>query len=109
MEDQTTVEKRSPGRPKGAKNKVSAEIRDLLSTFCKENLPQIMEDFRGLKPKDRVALFVDILPFVVSKLSTQDSHISFESLSDDDINTIVNELLNRSNAGEENSHLEETE
>ena len=81
-----------PGRPKGTKNKIGAQLREILRDFMEENFDKIREDFHTLSPRDRVKVYAELLPYVVPKLASTDSTISFERMTDEDLDRIIQEL-----------------
>ena len=59
------------GRPKGAKNKTTKEVREALSTILSENLDQLQNDIQELDPKTRVKVLLDLAKFVVPTLKPE--------------------------------------
>jgi len=53
------------GRPKGARNRNSAEVQAALLKLLDDNLPQLSEDFKGLPPDKRVDLLIKLARHVV--------------------------------------------
>jgi hypothetical protein len=47
-------EKGNAGRPKGAKNKASGQIRDRIQDLFDDNFDKIQEDLESLEAKDRL-------------------------------------------------------
>jgi len=60
------------GRPKGAKNKTTVQVRQAFNQLLCENLPQLKNDIAELDPKDRVKVLLDLAKFVVPTLKSQD-------------------------------------
>lgn len=58
----------NPGKPKGAVNKNSEELRKFLGDFLNKNRKTIQTDFDCLKPVDRLRFITDIMPFILPKL-----------------------------------------
>jgi hypothetical protein len=56
------------GRPAGAKNKLSNEIREMIHLLVSDNLPQLQQDLNDMKPTDRVKAVLELASFVVPKL-----------------------------------------
>ena len=57
------------GRPPGARNKNTEEIRQNIQSFIVGNLDQLQSDFNSLEPKDRIVLFERLLRYVIPPLS----------------------------------------
>lgn len=53
------------GRPKGAKNKVTAELKERVKYFIESNLELIEADFKVLEPKERVNFYTQLLKFAI--------------------------------------------
>lgn len=89
-------EKGNPGRPIGAKNKVNAQMRDLIQKLFDDNFDTIQEDLESLDPKDRLKFLSDLLPYLLPKLqsTTYSKNIDLESLSDEDLEVLIDHIAN---------------
>ncbi len=58
------------GRPKGTPNKITAELREIISDFLIENWPQIEKDFKVLDPEKRVALYEKFMQFTIPRMQS---------------------------------------
>ena len=56
------------GRPKGSKNRVSKDLKELIDAFLNEKFELVKDQFNKLPPKDQLKFFTDLLPYVVPKL-----------------------------------------
>jgi len=56
------------GRPKGAKNKVSFDLRVKINDFLSENFDEILTEFKQLDPKDKVNYFIKLMEYSLPKL-----------------------------------------
>jgi hypothetical protein len=81
------------GRPAGSKNKAGEGLRNLISDFLEQRFKQVVEDFEQLEPKDRIKVFTDLLQYSVPKLQAVSNSIEFEKLSDEQLDTIINQLV----------------
>lgn len=88
-------EKGNSGRPKGAKNKVNAQMRDLIQTLFDDNYGKIQEDLESLEPKDRLKFLTDLLPYLMPKLqSTSYNHkVDLDSMSEEDLDILINRIV----------------
>ena len=60
------------GRPKGAVNRTTTEIRILFKELLSANIENIQNDLDKLEPKDRIAVLLKLSEFVIPKFqSTQ--------------------------------------
>lgn len=80
------------GKPKGAKNKVSQDIREKIATLIEGNLNDFEKDLSKLEPKERIKFLIDLMPYVVPKLQTISNTIDFDSLTDEQLDEIINRL-----------------
>lgn len=85
--------KGNPGKPKGAKNKITEDIRQFVSDLLDENRQQIIDDLKELEPFDRVRVFEKFLAYVLPKQRATDFNLNVGQLTDDQIKQISNELL----------------
>ncbi|PZF70782.1 hypothetical protein [Taibaiella soli] len=54
------------GRPKGAENKVKADLKGAIKLFLGNNIGRLQDDFDSLSPKDRLLFFEKLLKYVVA-------------------------------------------
>ncbi len=66
------------GRPKGAKNKTSTDLRELISNFLLENFETIQADFDELQPMERAKVFRDLLQYGLPKIQAISEDIDKE-------------------------------
>ena len=61
------------GRRPGTRNKVTVEMRELLSNFCDEKFEDFKEAFNNIKsPKDKCDIYLKAQAFVTPKLTSVD-------------------------------------
>jgi hypothetical protein len=80
------------GRPKGAKNKVGQDLRQLVSDLLEQQFEKVQHDFNELRPSQRVRMFAELLPFAIPKMREVDTTIKLEQLSDQDLDKIINKI-----------------
>ena len=56
------------GRPKGAKNKLTRELRAILKTVVHNELEELPKTLKELPPKERLELLVKLLPYTLPKV-----------------------------------------
>lgn len=83
---------KSGGRKKGTPNKVTASVRQWLAQFVTDQIPTIEADIKTLPPKDRVFVWERLLQYVTPKRQAVTAGVSFESLTDEQLEQIVSEL-----------------
>ncbi len=80
------------GRPKGATNKTTAQLRELVTGFLEDNFEQVKKDFSLLSPKSRVKLYCDLLQYGLPKLQAVQIETEFDRLPEDQLDKIIEEL-----------------
>jgi len=90
------------GRPTGAKNKVSEDLREVMSDFLQHEFDVLKKKVVKLSPKDRMRFFSDCLPFVIPKLQTttltNDIGQQIENLSSEQLDQLMNKILDHYNS-----------
>ena len=85
------------GRPKGAKNKIGVDLRDIISEFLTEQFPVIVEDFKTLKPRERARVYSELLQYGLPKLQAISLETQLETLTDGQLGIILDRLTNVAN------------
>ncbi|CEN33606.1 hypothetical protein [Capnocytophaga cynodegmi] len=80
------------GRKKGTPNKATNDMRKWLKSFLDQNQEQIEKDFKALEPKERIQAFERLLQYTLPKMQTLGANIELEALSEDNLNTIIENL-----------------
>ena len=80
------------GRPKGTPNKITQDMRQWLSTVIDKNRRQMERDLKALKPKERLQMLEKLMQYVIPKQQAVKAEVDFATLTDDQLNTIVNQL-----------------
>lgn len=57
------------GKPVGAKNKVTGNVRSFIADLINGQRTQILKDLKDTTPEKRLDFFAKLLPFVAPKLS----------------------------------------
>jgi hypothetical protein len=88
-------EKGNPGKPKGAKNKVNSQMRDLIQQLFDDNFERIQEDLEVLEAKDRLKFLSDLLPYLLPKLqsTTHSTKIDLDGMSEEDLDILINRIV----------------
>ncbi len=81
------------GRPKGTKNKVTAELKERIKTFLDANFEAVTESFKELDAEKRILLYEKFLGYVVPKVKENDYRISISKLSDEEVDQLLNRFL----------------
>lgn len=78
------------GRPKGSKNKVTEDIRGQFETLVQNNINQLDDDLKSMKPRERVKAIIELSRFVLPTLkstSVEKSRDNFQTIK------IVREII----------------
>lgn len=86
----------NPGKPKGAKNKVNTQMRELIQNLFDDNFETIQEDLESLDPKDRLKFLTDLLPYLMPKLqsTTYSQKLDLDGMSEEDLDLLINKIVN---------------
>ncbi len=82
------------GRPKGAKNKIGIDLRDLISQFLSDEFSTVVDDFRRLQPRERIRVYTDLLQYGLPKLQSVSLESQLEQLTDEQLSAIIQHLSN---------------
>jgi len=83
------------GRPIGAENKTTTELRDRIKSFLESNFKTIQKDFKKLDPEKKIALYEKYLKFVLPQLQATDVNLDFDKMSETQIDEIITRILNK--------------
>lgn len=78
------------GRPKGAKNLTTLQVKEILTGIIQQHLKpgQINRDLKELKPKDRLEILVKLATFIIPRPTETSLKFDFESLEPDKVEQI---------------------
>jgi len=80
------------GRPPGALNKVTRNLRLNITEFLEDHFDEVAEIWQELKERDKLQFYRDLLPFAVPRLQNTEIKTDFEKLTDDQLDKIIDEL-----------------
>jgi hypothetical protein len=66
------------GRPKGAVNRSTAEIRKAFQLLVSENLERLQSDLDALEPEKRISYIIKMAEFIIPKLQSVSLEDQFE-------------------------------
>lgn len=80
------------GRPKGS---YSIKLRESISDFCEENIAYFLNEIKRMKTGHaKSQAFLTLLNYALPKLTENNSTIDFSSLSEREIDNLLNRYLN---------------
>lgn len=80
------------GRPRGAVNRTSTQLREMIADFLENNFEKVVQDFSELNAKDRVKLYCDLLQYGLPRLQAVQIETEFDRLPDDQLDYLLNSL-----------------
>lgn len=83
------------GRPKGAANKVTNQLRETITAFLGENFEKVKKDYAKLTPAMRIRMYLELLQYGVPKLQSVQIETEFDRLTDEQLQEIVDDLTNK--------------
>ena len=92
------------GRPKGAANKTTSEIRAAFQMLISENIEQLQSDIDKLKPSERINIIMQMANYILPKMQTlnvtemvnleyKELHILLERCPDEAIEKISQKII----------------
>ncbi len=75
------------GRPKGTKNKVTAEMKEKIQLFVESNFETIQKDFDNVDAKDRLIIFERLLKYVIP------AKVEQENINPDGVSEQINIII----------------
>lgn len=85
------------GRIKGKKNLKTVDLRDTINSFVAKNFAVAQATYDLLPPKDQLNFLSQLLKYSLPTLASVQTTVNFEKLSDQDLNTIIQDLKNIDN------------
>lgn len=80
------------GRPKGRQNKVTTKMKEWIQGLIENNCPLLERDLKALDPAERWRVIEKLMSYVIPKMQSVEAKVDFNSLSDEQLNIIVDEL-----------------
>jgi hypothetical protein len=84
-------ENKKIGRPLGSPNKVTSQVRNLLSSWLETELANIGDLYSKLSHKEKARFITNILPFVIPKM--KEVEVSLTSIPEDQIELMIEKLI----------------
>ena len=89
--------KKFGGRGAGTPNKLTKDLRELITQFLSDNWSKMENDFEALEPKDRILFYEKLLKYAVPQLQNTTLETQFENLTDEQLDYIINQLKSNFN------------
>lgn len=80
------------GRVKGTPNKVTYSLKEWITSLIDKQRTQIEQDLQELEPKERLQMIEKLMQYVIPKQAAQQVKLDFDSLTDKQLQQIINEL-----------------
>ena len=88
------------GRPQGSQNKMSIELRQAITDFLMENVDEVRETWKELKPQQKVMFWRDLLRYAVPVLQSTEIISDFERMTEGELKQVIEELKTSQSNGE---------
>lgn len=87
------------GRPKGAKNLTTLQVKEILTGIIQQHLKpgQINRDLKELKPKDRLEILVKLATFIIPRPTENNVKFDFEQLPPEKVESIYQIIFEHGN------------
>ena len=85
------------GKPKGAVNKLSKDLRQTITGFLQDHWPEVEKEFTKLKGRDKVNFYRDLLQYSIPKMQAVAVELEFNQLSDEQLEFLCNSLISKEN------------
>lgn len=80
------------GRPVGAVNKSTMEIRQAFQQLVENNLKTMQADLSSMEPEKRVSFVIKLSEFILPKLAATSLDIDFSNMSEESIDAVIKQL-----------------
>lgn len=90
-----TTRQKYGGRKPGIPNKITGELRQRIKQFMDDNWANFEAGYKKLEPFQQMQFIERLLPYCVPKLKETDMRIDFNTMNDEQLQQVVNELFKR--------------
>ncbi len=80
------------GSPKGTPNKTITELKKWINKIISDNTKQLARDLNNMEPVERWRVVEKLLPYVIPKQQAVPSDIDFNTLTEEQIDIIINQI-----------------
>lgn len=84
------------GKPRGAKNKVNADLRNRINGFLSDEFPNVMNEYKALSAKDKLKFYTELMQYGLPKLQSVDMNadldLTLSTLSEEQLDAIIERL-----------------
>ena len=78
------------GRAKGVQNKSTSNLKSTIQGIVERSFESIELDLQDMETKEKVGFILKLAEFVIPKM--RETKIDFNSLSDDEIDNLINRI-----------------
>ena len=99
--------KHGQGRPKGAPNKATAELRKTVSAFLEHNFADVQAVYDDANEQGKINFLVQLLKFALPTLQSVEMQSDLEALTDSQLDYLLTEMKAEMKKNMESNELEE--
>lgn len=81
------------GRPPGVLNKVTGDMKSRLSEFLESRFGDVEEAFDNLRPRDKIKMFAELLPYILPRLRSVETLHPVDRLTDDEVEKMFDGMM----------------
>ena len=80
---------------RGSPNKAKKALEERVIELVEGNIGRVKADLKKLSSRDRVRVITDLMKFVLPAKRAVDSMINIENLTDDQLDRVINDILEK--------------
>ena len=85
------------GKPKGAVNKLSKDMRQTITDFLQDHWPEVEKEFSKLKGRDKVNFYRDLLQYSIPKMQAVavSGEVNFQTWPENQLDDLADRLYRK--------------
>jgi hypothetical protein len=80
------------GRPRGAGNKISTQLRQSINAFLEDNMETVLAEWKKLEGRDKVNFWRDLLRYSIPQLQSIEMQSDLEKLDEQQLERLYQDL-----------------
>ncbi len=83
------------GRPQGAKDKATKDLREKVKCFLDDNFDTVQSDFLKMDPVQRCQFYERLLKYAVPTMTNQSINLNYEEMTESQLDDIVTKIISK--------------